>query len=214
MFFLLGYGTRRSQGNGHHWGWVIQTRTQEDEDLSDFLALKNGSKPFQAALKKKKPIFQLSQYVPSCFSLVSVGNSGKLEGKPIMLFFWGKGICPSWLTGSPQPAMHLSPRHLQWIQPQKCLDRSFVWGWHHCQNAAYWSKWRHSCQAKGNQVQLAYSAILLLTRKIKQKTMANCSSAQEYKSWHLCCTSDSYYPCHMVAGLNNWNAGRIFWFPV
>lgn len=37
-------------------------RTQVDEDLSDFLALKNGSKPFQAALKTNisiKPVMFL-----------------------------------------------------------------------------------------------------------------------------------------------------------
>lgn len=193
-------------------GWVIQMRTQEDGDLSDFLALEKGSKPFQAALKTSISIKPVT-FLPVSRLCLSVTQSVTMKGRPITVFSWGSHL--SSLTHQLSPACNAPvPRHLQWMQPRKCLRRPSVWGWCDCQNAAYWSEWRHSCQAKGNEVQLAHSAILSFTRKSKPKTTANCSSAQEYKTWHFCWTSGSYYPRHMVTGWNNWNAERIFWFPV
>lgn len=100
--------------------------------------------------------------------------------------------------------------HLSWgfcNEPQKCLPHSFTWRWHSHQYSAYWSMWRHSCQAKANKVHLAYSVILPFTKKIKQKPMTNGSSDCR-QDMMLLFTFDSYYLCHMVAGWRNWNAKR------
>lgn len=80
-------------------------RTQEDEDLSGFLALTNGSKPFQATLKTNisiKPVI----FLPVSHLCLSVTQKSWKES--LSYYSSGEIIFPPWLTDSPQPATHLS----------------------------------------------------------------------------------------------------------